>query len=495
MKRGYLAVAMLLAGTVLATAFGACGGGGGGGADAGRRDGSIGPPPGKDAQGACLEECSGETPVCNGAGQCVCTDTSCEAGKECKDGQCVAIDKCAGNTCGAEEPCDPADGLCKCTATSCTTAPKTVCSASHRCVEPGDPCETKVCEGTTPVCNAGSCECSAFSCGTGQECVGGACQAKAGPDAGTPRDGGIKPAIEVTVQQMNDRSAAGHEAFAYYPNNKVHFKAVVASPFFRDYRKSSGTDPAGWYCRMGVYLADPNATTAEHNGILLTSRSTVLQADAGTPTPGNCAEDSPLEQLAGAEGLEIGEEIEVTGFFKEDCYRTHLNSPDGGTGVCDDKDQDGNELARVTVEVNSKASFGVENLVRTGNKPGLPASLPAVVSIDDITHGAMSGTAPNVTVQVGPKWFDYRQTLVKVEDVKVTVDNGPSCNFTVQKSDGTGGTLIVQDDVMFAGTSCPLRPAKDTVLQSLTGFQTWYTSSTQAETQLAPRGESDIVRQ
>lgn len=478
-------MAMLVAGTLVVTSFGACGGGGGE-ADAGKKGDTGGPPAGKDAEGGCNPACEGETPDCN-AGTCECNGSSCGSGKTCNNGECVAVNKCATVTCStAGETCDQADGVCKCTVSpnSCTS-PK-VCSASRQCVDSGDPCATKTCSGTTPVCNSTTgtavCECSASSCGAGMSCVSGACKANTTVDGGTPL-------AEVTVPQMNDRSATGHQAFAYYPNNKVHFKAVVASPVFRDYKKSSGTDPAGWYCRMGVYLADPNATAPEHNGILLTSKGTVLQADAGTPTAGNCAEDSPLEQLqAGDAGLQIGEEIEVTGFFKEDCYRTQLNSPDGGTGICDDKDQSGNELARAVVEANAKT------ITRTGNKPGLPANLPATVAIDDITHGAMTGTAPNVTVQVGAKWFDFRQTLVKVEGVKVTVDNGPSCNFTVQKSDGTGGTLIVQDDVMFAGTSCPLRPAKDTVLQSLTGFETWYTSSTQAETQLAPRGATDIVQ-
>lgn len=448
MKRSALAVSMLLAAAVVAASFGACGGDGGG-ADAGvRRDGSGGPPPGKDAETESL---------------------------------------CTGVTCGAEEPCDPADGLCKCTSESCTAAPKTVCSVSLRCVEPGDPCATKACSGTTPVCrnNGGTavCECSPSSCGAGQSCVAGACKAS------STADGGVTLS-EVTVQQMNDREAAGHAAFATYPNNRVHFKAVVASPIFRDYKKSSGTDPTAWYCRMGLFLADATATAAEHNGILLLSKSTVTAEADGSA--GDCAKDSPLELLQATGGsLEIGEELEITGFFKEDCYRTDLSGP------CDNKDQNGKDLARAVVEQNAKTGGGAPTLVRTGNKPGLPSSLPVVVSVDDIASGARSGTAAPYTTEVGPKWHDYRQVLVKVENVKVSTAAAPAVGCTWYMTPQAGSTVLAaQYGVMYqSGTNCPGTPAAGTNLSAVSGFETWFTSSTKAETQLAPRGASDIVAQ
>ncbi|MGC4114299.1 MAG: hypothetical protein QM765_06720 [Myxococcales bacterium] len=485
MKRSYLAVAMLMAGTLVATTFGACGGNGTGGVDAGRRDGSSGPPAGKDAEGGggCNPGCSGKTPDCN-AGTCQCNAGSCGADETCTNGACVAVDKCANVTCEAGETCAPADGICKCTKSpdSCT-APK-ACSSSLRCLDSTDPCFTTECTGTTPVCKAtggtAACECSEFSCGNGQECFEGACRAKAGPDAGYKGDGGIKPATEVTVQQMNDNDSPVHATIDVYDTNKVHFKAVVASPVFRDFKKSDGTDPAAWYCRMGVYLADSAATAPEHNGILLLSKSTVTAKTDGTA--GDCAKDSPLEALG---TLEIGEELEITGFFKNDCWKTDLK-------VCDNKDEAGKPLARAIVEQNYKTG---NFITKTGNKPGLPASLPATVTVADIAATGMSGTSPNVTVKVGSKWHDFRQVLVKIVNAEETVDAKTlkvSCNFTI-KDQGGSVTMNVQDDVMFAGTECPNDPGLGN-LQSIAGFAAWYSTSTKAETQLAPRGPTDWVK-
>lgn len=479
MKRSILP-AMILAGAMVAAMFGACGGGGGGGgADAGGRRDASGPPPGKDAEGACLTECTGETPDCN-AGQCVCNSSSCGNDKQCKDGACVAIDKCASAACGAGETCDPADGVCKCTKSpdSCTS-PK-ICGASLTCVESSDPCATKDCTATpaTPVCknNGGTaaCECNATSCGAGSSCVSGACKVN------VSADGGIAAPTEVTVQKMNDNDDPVHATIDVYQTNKVHFTAVVASPVFRDYKKIDGTDPTAWYCRMGVYLADPAATAPEHNGILLLSKSSVTAKTDGTA--GDCAKDSPLEALG---ALEIGEELEITGFFKNDCWRTDLK-------VCDNKDEGGKELSRAVVEQNAKTGDFIK---KTGNKPGLPASLPATVTVAEIAATGMSGTAPNLVVKVGSKWHDYRQVLVKIVNAEETVDAktlATSCNFTIRDQGGTV-TMPVQDDVMFAGTDCPNDPGVGN-LQSISGFQAWYSTSTKAETQLAPRGPTDWVK-
>ncbi|MBI5545104.1 MAG: hypothetical protein HY901_14530 [Deltaproteobacteria bacterium] len=302
------------------------------------------------------------------------------------------------------------------------------------------------------------------------------------PDATTTTSADVGATL-TTIPVINDQSAPGHAAFAAYPNNRVHFKGVVASPIFRDYKKTSGSNPQYWYCRMGIYLADPNATSAEHNGVLVTSEGTVALADAGTPTPGNCVGNSVLEQLeaAGDAGLQIGEELEITGYFQEDCFRAKT---DAGYGECSIVDQSQKGISRAVVEANARGS-----IARTGQAPGLPSSLPAVVSIEDVTS---TGGPPSVTV--GPKWWDYRQVLVKVEGVKA-IEKGISCNWKIQKQDGTGATIIVQDDVMFMGTDCPGQPALNAQLQSVTGFRAWFSTSTSAESQLAPRGLSDIVPQ
>ncbi|HEY3449374.1 MAG TPA: hypothetical protein VGK67_23670 [Myxococcales bacterium] len=482
MKRSVLAVTMLLAGAMVATTFGACGGNNSGGADAGKRDGSVGPPAGKDAEGGCNPGCSGKTPDCN-SGTCECNTSSCGANETCTGGACVAKDLCAGSSCGTGEPCDPADGLCKCTKTPESCAAPLICGASLRCVDSSKPCATKECTGTTPVCNDGSgaavCECSTNSCGAGSSCVSGACKVNT-----STADGGVSPPVEATVPQINDPEAAGHAAFATYPANKVHFKAVVVSPIFRDFKKGDGTDATAWYCRMGIYLADATAAVPEHNGVLLLSKSTVVAKADGTA--GDCAQDSPLEALQATGGpLEIGEEIEVTGFFKEDCWKTDSK-------VCDNKDQGGKELGRAVVEQNYKTG---NFLVRTGNKPGLPANLPATVKVADIAATGLTGTAPNVTVQVGAKWHDYRQVLVKIVNAEETIDAATlkvSCNFVIKDQGGTV-TMPVQDDVMFAGTSCPNDPGMGN-LASITGLQAWFSTSTKAETQLAPRGPTDWVK-
>ncbi|MGC4118691.1 MAG: hypothetical protein QM765_29865 [Myxococcales bacterium] len=171
--------------------------------------------------------------------------------------------------------------------------------------------------------------------------AGGAPDASSGsPDVGVPTDAShVAPdasggAVETTIPVINDRGAGGHAAFATSPNNLVHFKGVVVSPVFTDSKDTTSADPAYWFCRTGVYLADQNGGGA-HNGILLTTRGSVTPPDAGSL----CRRDSPLEriQAGGDAGLEIGEELEVTGLYLEDCRRSNA---DGG---CDYVDTDGKE--------------------------------------------------------------------------------------------------------------------------------------------------------
>ncbi|MGC4118692.1 MAG: hypothetical protein QM765_29870 [Myxococcales bacterium] len=128
------------------------------------------------------------------------------------------------------------------------------------------------------------------------------------------------------------------------------------------------------------------------------------------------------------------------------------------------------------------------SIVRTNRNLGLPDGLPVTVAIEEIASQAPTSTTPNITVPVDPKWHDYRQVLVKIENVKVATDNDPSCNWSVQKSDGSGSSLMVIDDVLFKATSCPNRPVVDTVFGSVTGFSTWSIS----KTALAPRSDGDL---
>jgi len=85
-------------------------------------------------------------------------------------------------TCRTGETCDPSDGLCRCTGAPCdqgSCPANTVCGPTRHCVQLEDPCLTKVCPSTTPVCmmsGCGSvCLCAGNSCGAGQSCVAGTC--------------------------------------------------------------------------------------------------------------------------------------------------------------------------------------------------------------------------------------------------------------------------------------------------------------------------------
>ncbi len=305
------------------------------------------------------------------------------------------------------------------------------------------------------------------------------------PDTGSTAKPDSGPSgVETTIPVINNTTDPGHAAFATYPNNKVHFKGIAVSPMFRDSMTTSG-DPKYWNCSMGIYLADPNATSAEHNGVLLLSEGSVttVATDGGVKASG-CKGDSPLEQASGAT-IAVGDELEVTGYFVEDCFRT------GSNGPCAVTDQNGKGLSRVTIEAHSPGS-----IVRSGQRFAVPATLPAKVTIDEVGgSGYAAADAGVVSVTVGAKWWQSRQVLVSVENVKVTDDTGKSCTWTVEQTGGK--TLVVQDDVMFAGTSCPGRPPKDTAITSLTGLMSWFTTGTKslgtvtAETQIAPRGVSD----
>jgi len=152
-----------------------------------------------DEGGPCATKvCADPTlPECNPtSGECECRAApadSCGQGQQCVSGACQAVSKCDGVACNDGETCDEADGACKCTETSCPSGQ--VCSPGLRCVDEGGPCATKVCsDPTLPECNptSGECECRASptdSCGQGQRCVSGACQAVSKCDGVTCDDG------------------------------------------------------------------------------------------------------------------------------------------------------------------------------------------------------------------------------------------------------------------------------------------------------------------
>ena len=131
-------------------------------------------------------ECYGATPLwaCAPAGQTdSCGDAcgTCGAGKTCDAAThtCTGGNLCQGVACNAGEVCDSTDGVCKCTSSSCPAGQ--TCNANRRCVT-ADPCATKVCSATTPVCvNQGGvavCMCNSTSCPSGQFCNNGACVSK-----------------------------------------------------------------------------------------------------------------------------------------------------------------------------------------------------------------------------------------------------------------------------------------------------------------------------
>ncbi|MGI5862433.1 MAG: hypothetical protein ACOX6T_10310 [Myxococcales bacterium] len=276
------------------------------------------------------------------------------------------------------------------------------------------------------------------------------------PDAGnTGSDAGYAPVTETTVPEMNRQEIEP---------GKVTFKAVVVSPRMRISKKTNASNPADNYCLYGTFVADATAP-AENNGVMLTSKSTV--------TDGNCNPDSQLHGPRDND-IEIGEELQIRGFYQEYCYREGAS--------CVDKDSNGKEIAFPQVNVNMSG-----DVVRTGNKPGVPAALPVEVAIDEVNS---AGSESPFTL--GSKWWQYRAVLVKVTNVDAGGNpdtEGDFCEWTVSPAGHTRPTLRVDDAMLFGGTECPHRPAAGTNLSSLAGLLYW----TYGNSKLLPRFVTDAT--
>ncbi len=291
----------------------------------------------------------------------------------------------------------------------------------------------------------------------------------AGDDGGTnPTDGGITPPTETTIVDMNKKALA---------KGKVHFKGVAMSQIWRvspSTPKSTTTS-----CMFGMYMADPTAVGADHNGVLLVSKNTGVTADPNNAGKYLCNQDSPLQTLNAATAIAVGDELEVTGYYSEYCF--------GSGGVCDDQEASGTGISIAEISANYAG-----DVTLTGNKPGVPSYLPVSVTLDDIYSKVTSASgAKPVISTLGANWWKYRSVLVKLSNVKVTDITGASCNMTIaDNGTATTNTLVVSDDVDYQPGSCPLRPtATGKVYDTLVGFPYFTFSSTQ----LQPRGATDAT--
>ncbi|HCF56704.1 MAG TPA: hypothetical protein DFS52_01740 [Myxococcales bacterium] len=283
------------------------------------------------------------------------------------------------------------------------------------------------------------------------------------PDAGNTTsdaghqgaDAGYPPGTETTVPEMNRQEVEP---------GKVTFKAIVVSPRMRISKNTDASNPAGHYCLYGTFVADQTAP-AENNGVMLTSKSTV--------TDGICNPDSQLHGPKDND-LAIGEELAIRGFYQEYCYRD-------GTS-CVDRDSTEKEISFPQVNVNMSG-----DVVRTGNRPGVPVGLPAEVAVDEVSS---TGSATPYTL--GSKWWQYRAVLVKVTDVDAGGNpdtGGDYCEWTVSPAGQTSPALRVDDGLLFGGEECPHRPAAGTHLSSLTGLLYW----TYGNSKLLPRFVTDAT--
>jgi MYXO-CTERM domain-containing protein len=158
-------------------------------------------------RGRCVSPCSMSEFPCASLDTCVsglcveaaCVGVTCDAGKLCKAGQCVApcdgitcpggqvchvgrcVDPCDGVTCDADRVCE--GGVCvpACKCAGCATGKS--CDPSGHCVDTA--CVGKTCD-PTELCSAGTCtdRCASAVCPHGQGCTAGACVDLPKPDAG-----------------------------------------------------------------------------------------------------------------------------------------------------------------------------------------------------------------------------------------------------------------------------------------------------------------------
>ena len=283
------------------------------------------------------------------------------------------------------------------------------------------------------------------------------------PDTGIPATGsdagaadvGVAPGIETTIPDINNTASANHAAIL---GKKVHFKGVATSKQWQV--SSSGPSGARTSCLRGVFMADLNAATPDYNGVLVVSKTTA--------TSGKCNEDSQLPT-----SINIGDEIDVTGFYDEYCGN-------GGT-ACKDKDQTGKDIRYPEIT----ASFPGQIIV--GTAKGLPANLPVTVTIGQVNsvNGAavIGGCSP---FTLGTDWFKYRAVYVKILNVhpssfnpdatkECSTDSGSTgdfCNWRIAPAGSTTPSMRVSADVFFGGIApaCNHRPKTDVAYNSLSGI-------------------------
>ena len=159
-------------------------------------------------RGKCVSPCStSEFPCASGDtcvnGLCVeadCVAVTCDVGKVCKAGTCVApcdgitcpggqvchvgrcVDPCDGVACNADRVCEGGVCIPACKCAGCATG-KSCDTTSGHCVDAG--CVGKTCD-PTQLCSTGTCtdRCAGAVCPRGQGCMAGACMDLPKPDGG-----------------------------------------------------------------------------------------------------------------------------------------------------------------------------------------------------------------------------------------------------------------------------------------------------------------------
>ncbi len=240
-----------------------------------------------------------------------------------------------------------------------------------------------------------------------------------------------------------------------YVGKRVKFRGVATTERIRTRKETD-------FCEYTVFMADPRVNAAEHNGVLVTSRSTIKD--------GNCGGDSQF-----ASDLKVGDEFEIDGLYQENC--TYFSG-----GKCNDVDQAGKDISLPVVRANFQG-----NVVKLNSGVALPSALPKVVTIDQINSGWVSTGDPATRAcspyQLGTDWWKYRAVLVKVENVEV-VNRNPDATkecathstsatgfgeYRIAPKDATEPTVRVDDQAFPFVEGAEHRPALNAEFDSIQG--------------------------